>query len=140
MRPRGHTPQRARGEIFKLSLEAVDVFERATSRSLPRRAPPPPAAAAAPLVAYTRQTSALCGTADTLLDSASYSVVWMLLSPAPGAAVPGSPGRSVAFLRLQRTAVATAFLYRASPRDTREKKYRCLECLICNHLRVIERR
>ena len=119
--------------------EAVAAFERATGRSLPRRAPPPPAAAAAPppippagftvdpappgdlraalvgrtilywwpedgwqrgtvarlcprgafshVVAYTRQTSALRGTADTLLDAASYGARWVLLSPAPGAGV-----------------------------------------------------
>jgi hypothetical protein len=36
-------------------------------------------------VAYTRQTSALRGTADSLHDSASYGARWVLLSPAPAA-------------------------------------------------------
>jgi hypothetical protein len=37
------------------------------------------------VVAYTRQTSALRGTADSLLDSASesYGARWVLLSPGP---------------------------------------------------------
>ena len=39
------------------------------------------------VVAYTRQTSALRGTADTLLDAASYGTRWVLLSPAPAAGV-----------------------------------------------------
>ena len=39
------------------------------------------------VVAYTRQTSALRGTADTLLDAASYGARWVLLSPAPAAGV-----------------------------------------------------
>jgi len=39
------------------------------------------------VVAYTRQTSALRGTADTLLDAASYGHRWVLLSPAPAAGV-----------------------------------------------------
>ncbi len=43
------------------------------------------------VVAYTRQTrtSALRGTADSLLDSASYGARarWVLLSPAPAAGV-----------------------------------------------------
>ena len=39
------------------------------------------------VVAYTRQTSALRGTADTLLDAASYGSRWVLLSPAPAAGV-----------------------------------------------------
>ena len=39
------------------------------------------------VVAYTRQTSALRGTADTLLDAASYGARWVLLSTAPGAGV-----------------------------------------------------
>jgi hypothetical protein len=33
------------------------------------------------VVAYTRQTSALRGTVDTLLDAASYGQRWVLLSP-----------------------------------------------------------
>ena len=37
--------------------------------------------------AYTLQTSALRGTADTLLDAASYGHRWVLLSPAPAAGV-----------------------------------------------------
>ena len=45
------------------------------------------AAAFSHVVAYTRQTSALRGTADTLLDAASYGARWVLLSPAPGAGV-----------------------------------------------------
>ena len=39
------------------------------------------------VVAYTRQTSALRGTADTLLNAASYGSRWVLLSPAPAAGV-----------------------------------------------------
>ena len=39
------------------------------------------------VVAYTRQTSALRGRADTLLDAASYCVRWVLLSPASGTGV-----------------------------------------------------
>ena len=39
------------------------------------------------VVAYTRQTSALRGTADTLLDAASYGSRWVLLSPAPAGGV-----------------------------------------------------
>ena len=41
------------------------------------------------MVAYNRQTSALrgTGTADTLLDAASYGSRWVLLSPAPAAGV-----------------------------------------------------
>ena len=39
------------------------------------------------VVAYIRQTSALRGTADTLLDAASYGSRWVLLSPAPAAGV-----------------------------------------------------
>ncbi len=41
------------------------------------------------MVAYTRQTSALRGTADTLLDAAFYGTRWVLLSRLPP---PGSPG------------------------------------------------
>ena len=39
------------------------------------------------VVAYTRQTSVLRGTADTLLDAAAYGTRWVLLSPAPAAGV-----------------------------------------------------
>ena len=35
------------------------------------------------MVAYTRQTSALRSTVDTLLDAASYGTRWVLLCPAP---------------------------------------------------------
>jgi hypothetical protein len=35
------------------------------------------------VVAYIRQTSALRCTADSLIDSASYSTRWVLLFPAP---------------------------------------------------------
>ena len=41
------------------------------------------------VVAYTRQTSALRGTADSLLDSASYGARWVLLSPAAAVGVRG---------------------------------------------------
>ena len=41
------------------------------------------------VVAYTRQTSALRGTADSLLDSASYGARWRLLSPAAAVGVRG---------------------------------------------------
>ena len=47
-----------------------------------------PRGAFSDVVAYTRQTSALRGKADTLLDAASYGAArWVLLSPAPGAGV-----------------------------------------------------
>ena len=39
------------------------------------------------VMAYNRQTSVLRGTADTLLDAASYGSRWVLLSPAPAAGV-----------------------------------------------------
>ena len=39
------------------------------------------------VVAYNRKTSVLRGTADTLLDAASYCSRWVLLTPAPGAGV-----------------------------------------------------
>ena len=39
------------------------------------------------VVANTRQTSVLRGTADPLLDSASYGARWVLLSPALAAGV-----------------------------------------------------
>jgi hypothetical protein len=46
------------------------------------------------VVAYTRQTSALRGTADTLLDAASYGSRWVLLSPAAALGVErGAPAR-----------------------------------------------
>jgi len=51
-----------------------------------RRAPLP-RGAFSHVVAYTRQTSALRGTADTLLDAASYGSRWVLLSPAPAGGV-----------------------------------------------------
>jgi hypothetical protein len=38
-------------------------------------------------VADSRQTSALRGTADSLLDAASYGIRWVLLSPAAAAGV-----------------------------------------------------
>jgi hypothetical protein len=38
------------------------------------------------VVAYFRQTSALRGTADPLLDAAPYGVRWVLISPAAAAA------------------------------------------------------
>jgi hypothetical protein len=39
------------------------------------------------VVAYTRQTSVLSSTADTLLDTAPCGSRWVLLSPAPAAGV-----------------------------------------------------
>jgi hypothetical protein len=51
------------------------------------------------VVAYSRQTSALRCTADSLLDAASYGIRWVLLSPAAAAAAgvshdpPAGPGR-----------------------------------------------
>ena len=58
---------------------------------------PCPRGAFSHVVAYSRQTSALRGTADTLLDAASYGVHWVLLSPAAAAGVsrdpPAGPGR-----------------------------------------------
>ena len=56
---------------------------------MPAAAPSPASARVARnshVVARTRQTSALRGTADTLLDADSFGVRWVLLSPAPGAA------------------------------------------------------
>ena len=47
----------------------------------------PPRGAFSLVVAYARQTSALRGTADTLLDAASYGSRWVLLSPDPAAGV-----------------------------------------------------
>jgi hypothetical protein len=44
------------------------------------------------VVAYTRQTSALRGTADSLLYSACNGARWVLLSPAPAAGVRGRAG------------------------------------------------
>jgi hypothetical protein len=41
------------------------------------------------VVAYTRQTLALRGTADSLLDSAFYGARWVLLPPAAAAGVRG---------------------------------------------------
>ena len=43
------------------------------------------------VVAYSRQTSALRGTADSLLDAASYGDRWVLLSPAAAAGVDRPP-------------------------------------------------
>ena len=104
--------------------------------AVPRRRRPPPPRRRWRTPGRRRRCAARRTRCSTPPPTAS---VWMLLSPAPGAAVPGSHGRSVAFLRLHRTAVATAVLYRASPRDAREKKYGYLECLVCNHLRVSDR-
>ena len=51
----------------------VDGWQRGTvARLCPR-------GAFSHVVAYTRQTSALRGTADTLLDAASYGIRWVLL-------------------------------------------------------------
>jgi hypothetical protein len=58
-----------------------------------------PCGAFSHVVAYSRQTSALRGTADSLLDAASNGVRWVLLSPAAAAAAgvsrdpPAGPGR-----------------------------------------------
>jgi hypothetical protein len=46
------------------------------------------------VVAYTRQTSALRGTADTLLDAASYGQRWVLLSPLAPTGVKRVPRRN----------------------------------------------
>ncbi len=43
------------------------------------------------VVAYSRQTSALCCTADSLLDASSYCIGWVLLSPAAVAGVSRDP-------------------------------------------------
>ena len=43
------------------------------------------------VVAYSRQTSALRGTADSLLDAASYGSRWVLLSPAAAVGVNRDP-------------------------------------------------
>jgi hypothetical protein len=64
----------------------ADGWQRGTSA----RVSPHPACAH--VVAYTRQTSALRGTADSLLDSASYGARWVLLSPAAAAGVRGRAG------------------------------------------------
>ena len=54
------------------------------------------------VVAYTRQTSALRGTADTLLDAASYGHRWVLLSPAPAAGVDRAAASSPIARRTRR--------------------------------------
>jgi hypothetical protein len=55
------------------------------------------------VVAYSRQTSTLRGTADSLLDAASYGARWVLLSPAAAAGIqqdpPAPPGRLRRHLR-----------------------------------------
>ena len=43
------------------------------------------------VVAYSRQTSTLRGTADSLLDAASYGSRWALLSPAAAAGIDRGP-------------------------------------------------
>ena len=45
------------------------------------------------VVAYHRHTSALRGTADSLLDAASYGSRWVLLSPGPATGVSPVPPR-----------------------------------------------
>ncbi len=49
------------------------------------------------MVAYSLQTSALRGTADSLLNATSYGIRWVLLSPAAAAGIsrdaPPGPGR-----------------------------------------------
>jgi hypothetical protein len=62
-----------------------DGWQRGTVARLCRRG------AFSHVVAYTRQTSALRGTADSLLDSASYSARWVLLSPAPATGIAAEP-------------------------------------------------
>jgi hypothetical protein len=59
--------------------------------ALHRRPPLPTCVTFSHVVAYTRQTSALRCTADSLLDSASYCALWVLLSPAAAAGVRGRP-------------------------------------------------
>ena len=44
------------------------------------------------MVAYNRQTSALRGTANRLLDAAYYGSCWVLLSPAPATGVARAEG------------------------------------------------
>jgi hypothetical protein len=71
-----------------------------------------PRAAFSHVVAYHRQTSALRGTANTLLDAASYGSRWVLLSPAPAEGVarvlgPRAPGPDFGFGRWLVTACDT---------------------------------
>ena len=54
------------------------------------------------VVAYTRQTSALHGTADTLLDPASYGHRWVLLSQAPAAGMDRAAASSPIASRTRR--------------------------------------
>ena len=63
-----------------------------TVEALHRR-PPMPRSTFLHVVAYTgtRLTSALCSTADKLLDAAFYGVRWMLLSPEPLFRLRGRP-------------------------------------------------
>ena len=51
-----------------------------------------PRAAFSHVVAYARQTSALRGTPDTLLDAASHGPRWVLLFPVPVAGVARGAG------------------------------------------------
>ena len=71
-----------------LYLWPADGWQRG---SIARVCPPGPFSH---VVAYHRQTSALRGTADSLLDAASYGTRWVLLSPEPPTGVlPASPRR-----------------------------------------------
>ena len=78
------------------------------------------------VVAYNRQTSALRGTADTLLDAYSYSSCWVLLSPALARSVaralrlsqllPGSGGQRIFAKKVLLLPDSAAFLW---PLDSR---------------------
>ena len=130
--------------------EAIAAFERATSRSLPRRARPPPIPPTgftvdlrppgdlgAALVGRTmlywwpedaRPTKSAASARRSDFQFGRWLVTGWAFGPAR---VGGRCGnrhledcsviRSVAFLWLQRTAVATAVLYRASPIDAGEE-------------------
>jgi hypothetical protein len=80
--PAGISPRRGSAGGPGAALVGLQLLYSPAARLCPR-------SAFSHVVAYTRQTSALRlrGTADSLLDSASYGVRRLLLSPAPAAGV-----------------------------------------------------
>ena len=75
-------------------MNAIAAFEHATAHAPPScrpyHGPPCPRGTFSHVVAYTRQTFALRGTEDSLLDAASYGVRWVQLSPTPASGIAGS--------------------------------------------------
>ena len=72
-----------------LYLWPEDGWQQGTVARASRRAP------YTHVVAYHRSTSALRGTADSLLDAASYGSRWVLLSPAAPRGVAAVPPRAL---------------------------------------------